>query len=85
MHIYNEITTKLFIKSYIPFIEDMFKKSNQEDISNKFFKYLLIIAGTIFLGFGVIGIFYQFFLQHLSYYLQLLVMLVVHKDFIIGL
>jgi len=57
MHIYNEITTKLFIKSYIPFIEDMFKKSNQEDISNKFFKYLLIIAGTIFLGFGVIGIF----------------------------
>jgi len=36
----------------------MVKKSNQRDIiSNKFFRYLLIIAGTIFLGFGIIGIF----------------------------
>jgi uncharacterized membrane protein YbaN (DUF454 family) len=26
-------------------------------LSNRFFKYLLIIAGTIFLGFGIIGIF----------------------------
>ena len=34
------------------------KKSNQTDlISNRFFRYLLIIAGTIFLGFGIIGIF----------------------------
>jgi len=36
----------------------MVKKSDQIDIiSNKFFRYLLIIAGTIFLGFGIIGIF----------------------------
>jgi hypothetical protein len=36
----------------------MVKKSNQIDlISNRFFRYLLIIAGTIFLGVGIIGIF----------------------------
>jgi len=36
----------------------MIKKSDQTDIiSNKFFRYLLIIAGTIFLGCGIIGIF----------------------------
>ena len=36
----------------------MIKKSNQiEIISNKFFRYLLIISGTIFLGFGIVGIF----------------------------
>jgi len=36
----------------------MVKKSNKKEIiSNKFFRYLLIIAGTIFLGFGIIGIF----------------------------
>jgi len=36
----------------------MVKKSNQRDItSNRFFRYLLIIAGTIFLGLGIIGIF----------------------------
>jgi len=36
----------------------MIKKSDQMDIiSNKFFRYLLIISGTIFLGFGIIGIF----------------------------
>ena len=36
----------------------MVKKSDQTDIiSNRFFRYLLIIAGTIFLGFGIIGIF----------------------------
>jgi len=36
----------------------MVKKSDQTDIiSNRFFRYLLISAGTIFLGFGVIGIF----------------------------
>ena len=36
----------------------MVKKSNQTDIlSNKFFRYFLIIAGTIFLGIGIIGIF----------------------------
>ena len=36
----------------------MVKKSNKEElISNNFFRYLLIIVGTIFLGFGVIGIF----------------------------
>jgi hypothetical protein len=36
----------------------MVKKSNKKEmISNNFFRYLLIIAGTIFLGFGVIGIF----------------------------
>jgi len=36
----------------------MAKKSNQTDLlSNRFFRYLLIIAGTIFLGFGIIGIF----------------------------
>ena len=33
-------------------------KPNQRDlISHKFFRYLLIIAGTIFLGLGIIGIF----------------------------
>jgi uncharacterized membrane protein YbaN (DUF454 family) len=36
----------------------MVKKSNKKVMkSNKFFRYLLVIAGTIFLGFGVIGIF----------------------------
>ena len=36
----------------------MVKKSDQTDIiSNRFFRYLLISAGTIFLGFGIIGIF----------------------------
>ena len=36
----------------------MAKKSNQRDIiSNKFFRYLLVIAGTIFLGLGILGIF----------------------------
>ena len=36
----------------------MAKKSNQTDLlSNRFFRYLLIVAGTIFLGFGIIGIF----------------------------
>jgi len=36
----------------------MFNKSNEKQIkTNKFFRYLLIIAGTIFLGFGIIGIF----------------------------
>ena len=36
----------------------MVKKSNEKEIiSNKAFRYMLIIAGTIFLGFGVIGIF----------------------------
>ena len=36
----------------------MVKKSDQTDIiSNKFFIYLLIFAGTIFLGLGIIGIF----------------------------
>ena len=36
----------------------MIKKSDQMDlISNRFFRYLLIIAGTIFLGLGIIGIF----------------------------
>ena len=36
----------------------MIKKPNQMDIiSNRFFRYLLIIAGTIFLGLGIIGIF----------------------------
>jgi len=36
----------------------MVKKSDQtEIISNRFFRYLLIISGTIFLGFGIIGIF----------------------------
>ncbi len=52
------VTTKLFNKSYISLIEDMVKKSNQTDIvSNKTFRYMLIIAGNIFLGFGIIGIF----------------------------
>ncbi|KYK23840.1 hypothetical protein AYK24_00870 [Thermoplasmatales archaeon SG8-52-4] len=33
-------------------------KSNKTDIiSNKTFRYMLIIAGTLFLGFGIIGIF----------------------------
>ncbi len=36
----------------------MVKKSNHTKIiSNKFFRYSLIFAGTIFLGLGVIGIF----------------------------
>jgi len=36
----------------------MVKKSDQTDIiSNRFFRYLLISTGTIFLGFGIIGIF----------------------------
>ena len=36
----------------------MVKKSNETDIiSNRFFRYLLISIGTIFLGFGIIGIF----------------------------
>jgi len=53
-----ELTTKLFNKSYISVVEHMVKKTNKKDmISNKFLRYLLIIAGTIFLGFGVIGIF----------------------------
>lgn len=52
------VANKLFNKSYISVVEHMVKKSNQVDIiSNKFFRYLLIIAGTIFLGFGIIGIF----------------------------
>lgn len=35
----------------------MVKKSNQTDlISNNFFRYLLIIAGTISLVFGIVGI-----------------------------
>jgi hypothetical protein len=36
----------------------MVNKSNKVEIkSNKFFRYALIIAGTVFLGFGIIGIF----------------------------
>jgi len=36
----------------------MIKKLDQIDIiPNRFFRYLLIIAGTIFLGLGIIGIF----------------------------
>jgi len=36
----------------------MVKKSNKTVIiTNKTFRYMLIIAGTIFLGFGIIGIF----------------------------
>ncbi len=36
----------------------MVKKSNQRDIiSNRFFRYLLIIAGTISVGLGIVGIF----------------------------
>jgi uncharacterized membrane protein YbaN (DUF454 family) len=36
----------------------MVKKSNKNEIYSKnFFRYLLIIAGTISLGFGIIGIF----------------------------
>lgn len=36
----------------------MVKKSNRDDMKlNKFFRYFLIIAGTVFLGFGIIGIF----------------------------
>lgn len=36
----------------------MVKKSDRTDIiSNRFLRYLLISAGTIFLGFGIIGIF----------------------------
>jgi len=52
------IVTNFFNDSYILVVESMVKKSNQRDIiSNRFFRYLLIIAGTIFLGLGVIGIF----------------------------
>ena len=52
------VTAKLFNLSNILVVEDMVKKSNQTDIiSNKTFRYMLIIAGTIFLGFGIIGIF----------------------------
>ena len=52
------MTTNLFNNSYISVVEEMVKKSNQMDlISNKFFRFLLIIAGTIFLVFGIIGIF----------------------------
>jgi len=36
----------------------MVKKSNQADVmSNKTLRYILVIAGTVFLGFGLIGIF----------------------------
>ncbi len=53
-----EATTNFFNNSNISVVEGMIKKSNQSDIiSNKFFRYLLIIAGTIFLGLGIIGIF----------------------------
>jgi len=53
-----EVTTNLFNKSFISIVEVMVKKSDQtEIISNRFFRYLLIISGTIFLGFGIIGIF----------------------------
>ena len=52
------IITNFFNNSYILVVESMVKKSNQRDIlSNRFFRYLLIIAGTIFLGLGIIGIF----------------------------
>ena len=52
------VTIKLFNKSYISVVEDMVIKSNKTDIiSNKTFRYMLIIAGTLFLGFGIIGIF----------------------------
>ena len=50
--------TKLFNKSSISVLEQMLTQSNQTDIiSNKTFRYLLIILGTVFLGFGIIGIF----------------------------
>ena len=52
------VTTNFFNNSCILVVESMVKKSNQRDIiSNRFFRYLLIIAGTIFLGLGIIGIF----------------------------
>ena len=52
------VITKLFNKSFISVVEHMVNKSNKNEIiSNKFFRYLLIIAGTIFLVFGIIGIF----------------------------
>lgn len=53
-----EVTTNLFNKSCISVAEDMLNTSNErKTISNKIFRYILIIAGTIFLGFGIIGIF----------------------------
>ncbi len=53
-----EVTTNLFNKSFISVVEVMVKKLDQTHIlSNRFFRYLLIISGTIFLGFGIIGIF----------------------------
>ena len=58
MNISIGITTKLLNKSFISVVEYMVKKSNETEItSNKFFRYLLIIAGTISLVFGIIGIF----------------------------
>ena len=52
------VTTNLFNKPFISVVEDMVKKLDQMDIiSNRFLRYLLIISGTIFLGFGIIGIF----------------------------
>ena len=51
-------TINLFSNSYISVVEGMVKESDQTKIvSNKIFRYLLIIAGTIFLGLGIIGIF----------------------------
>ena len=53
-----KLTTSLFNKFNISVIEGMLKKSNKREIiSNNFSRYFLIIAGTIFLGFGLIGIF----------------------------
>jgi len=50
-------TTKLFNKSYISVVEHMVKKSDKTEITpNKFFRYLLIIVGTICLVFGIVGI-----------------------------
>jgi len=58
MQLSKEVTTNLFNKSYISVAEDMLNTSNERKIiSNKIFRYILIIAGTIFLGFGIIGIF----------------------------
>ncbi len=52
------LTIKLFNESYISIVERMVKKSKKKEmISNKFFRYLLIIAGTISLAFGIIGVF----------------------------
>jgi len=53
-----ELAANLFNNSYISVIENMAKKSNKtEIISNIFFRYLLISAGTIFTVFGIVGIF----------------------------